>query len=163
MKPLYEIAEELQSMLASVDDGEVPLILQEQLDSMEDTLEAKLENCCKAVRNLEAEANALNEEAKHLARRAKAAKMAAERLEEYILWNLGKLGLTKADAGIFHVRVQSNSMPTVEFTGDPSALPPKFQRVKVELDREAARQASERGEQLPSGVTVTKKTHLRIT
>ncbi len=162
MRALYVITAELASILDAVDDGEVPENLEELLEALTDDMDDKLTNCVLALRNLDAEATTLRAEAQRIGKRASAAAKASERLERYIIENMQKVGWTKFDAGSLKARIQQNSVTSAEFSGDPAVLPAAFKRFKVELNREAAREAAKRGETLPDGVTVTKGQHLRI-
>lgn len=162
MKPLYAIADEINNLLMVGDDGELPPGVEEQLDALGKTLEDKVSACCCAVRNLEAEENALSEEAHRFALRAQHAKAGKERLKAYIKMNLEKLGLQKLDAGLFKVRIQVNGVPSVHFDGDVTKLPVDFQRVEYSVNARAIVDAWKDGQMLPEGATVLKGTHLRI-
>lgn len=159
---LYKIADELAQLLILTDDGELAPGTEEKLDALSADLERKIEGCCCAVRNLEAEETALKEEASRFAKRAQVAGNARDRLKKYMKDSLEKVQIPKMDAGLFKVRIQANSVPSVSFDGDAEKLPEQFRAVTYSIDRKAVVEAWKNQDELPAEVSVIKGTHLRI-
>lgn len=116
---LYQLtgaAQELQSLLEA---GEIDQKL------FEDTLEGlgyddKIENICKVIRNLEAQANAFKEEKNRLAEREKIANNGVKRLKESLLCSMQTLNKKKVDAGVFTItRQASKSVKIIDETWIP--------------------------------------------
>lgn len=162
MRPLYQISNDILHCLSADDTGELPAGMEGRLDELEMDLAQKLEGCCAAVRNLEAEEKALRVEAGRFAERAQVAANAVQRLKDYMRGNLERLNLSSVDAGLFKVRLQKNSQPSVKFDGDPLKLPPVFQKVTVELAKAIVLACADQNMPIPEGVTVTRGNHLRI-
>lgn len=162
MKPLYEIASDILALLDTTDDGELAPGVEQRLDALQMAFDAKVEACCKIVRDYEAEETAMKAEAARFAKRAQSAANGKERLKAYVKNHLDALGIAKMDAGIFKVRCQANSVPSVRCSVDPADLPTQFNRIKVELNAAALADAWKAGEELPAGVEVVKGSHLRI-
>ncbi len=162
MKPLYQIANDILLCLASDDTGELPVGMEARLDDLQTDLAAKIEGCCCAVRNLEAEHLALLAEANRFKERAQVAGRATERLRDYIRSNLERIGIDKMDAGLFKVRLQANSQPSVKFDGNPDDLDLRWVKVTTELDKAAVIAAFKDHQHLPDGVSVVRNQHLRI-
>lgn len=161
MRPLYAISNEL-ALLLNTEDGELPEGVENQIDALEIERSAKIEGCCHAIRNLEAEEAMLKIESDRFIKRAQVAANAAKRLKDYIQTNLELAGETKADAGLFKVRIQQNGQPSVVFDGDPENLPEEWQKTTVGLNNKFAVEAWKNGTPLPAGVSVVKGFHLRI-
>ena len=89
---LYEIDKAIQEIIdgMTVDEetGEV-LLDQEALEALQMQREQKLEGAALVVKNLEAEAAAIEAEEKKLAARKTAAKNRAKRIREWIAYNIG--------------------------------------------------------------------------
>ena len=133
-----------------------------QLDQLAIDRMRKIEGCCQAYLNLQAEAEMLKAERDRFAKRAQSASNAAHRLKDYLKGDLERLGETKIIAGLHTVRIQRNSQPSVKFDGDPKTLPEHLQKVTVDIDRKIAVNLHKEGIPLPEGVRVDIGSHLRI-
>ena len=104
MTSLYELTQQalyLQDLLQSGDIDE---------DTFADTLESldietKIENICKVIRNLEADAKAFKEEKDRLAAKQKVAENGVKRLKESLLMHLQVTEQKKVQSGLFKVSV----------------------------------------------------------
>jgi hypothetical protein len=162
---LYRLTDEyrrLGDLLAmSADTGEIPTELEAQLSAIEGELTHKANSICSLYRELLAEGDVAKAEAERLGMRAMARRNAAERLKQYLWGELSKLGMQKLKTDLFTMWEQS-STPSIKFDGDATRLPVQFQRVTVELDRQAAMTAYKDLTPLPPGVTVEIGRHFRI-
>jgi hypothetical protein len=166
MSTLYQLTDKFtalkDSLIVAAEDGELSPMMEASLDALNVAIDLKLENCCRAVRNLEADAAALRAEAARFAQRAQHAENAVKRLKAYMQLNLEKLGQTRMDAGLFRVRIQANSQPTVTYDGDPEQLPFELRKVAYSVDAKAVVEAWKAEKPLPDGVSVVRNSHLRI-
>lgn len=104
MASLYELTNDALALQEMLESGEID----EQ--TFNDTIEAldvdtKIENICKMIRNLEADATAYKAEKDRLAAKEKSANNAVDRLKENLLNHLLTLDKKKANAGTFTVSV----------------------------------------------------------
>ena len=122
MASLYELtgsAFELQMLLESGDIDE---------DTYKDTIESldietKIENICRVIRNLTAEAEAYKAEKDRLAERQKTAENGIKRLKDSLLHYMLTTEQTKVKQGVFSVRI--NRTASVNIT-DPLVIPPDY-------------------------------------
>ncbi len=154
---LYEIHDAIKALVD--EDGEIDPA---RLDRFELALQVKAEAIAKVIRNLEASEEAKREEAKRLTTSAVGDKARADWLKSYLKGTLESLALVSLDAGLFKVRIQKNSAPSVTYDGAPESLPERFQMPKIEVRKAALVDAWKRGEELPPRVKVEQGTHLRI-
>nr|DAT07443.1 MAG TPA: resistance protein [Caudoviricetes sp.] len=154
---LYELSlafQEVQNM--DLD----PEVMKDTLDSIKDTLENKLENTVKVIRNKEARATALKTEED----RFKAARQAEENgvkwLKTYVEDCLKLIGKTKYEAGMFKLSIQKNPL-SVNIT-DENILPEDYlipQPPKV--DKASLKEALKNGIEVP-GAELKQTEGLRI-
>lgn len=122
MASLYELTQQallVQEMLLSGDIDEDTF--RDTVDSLD--INTKVENICKVIRNLEADAKMFKEEKDRLAARQKAAENGAKRLKELLLYHLNSTNKTKVDAGVF--KVSKRSVQSVVIT-DTGSIPLDF-------------------------------------
>lgn len=140
---LYELsiqAKELEEHLSNheMDDEDRWQLINDTLESMNGiSLEKKIENVIRAIKNLEAEAKMFDDEAKRLAEEAKRRKNDASRLKEYMRNELLKLGRDSISAGLFKVTFR-NSREVLECDYLPEELPDwasDYVQVKHSIDR----------------------------
>jgi len=122
---LYEISDNYLSALnelAELDD--LPLeVIADTLEGLQGELEEKALNVARYVRNLEAEASAIDEAKKRMEARAKAASRQAGRLKAYLKGELERTGL-KIKAPDLALRIQNN--PPSVVVDDAGQLPEAF-------------------------------------
>jgi hypothetical protein len=160
---LYELPAFFRFLDDAIDDagGEITPEIQEQIDALESNLEDKADAICALVRSAEAEDVAVQAEIDRLMARRNAARSRSHNLKRYMLACLEQIGRDRVDGPRFKVRVQRNSTPSIEWTGEPDAIPDGFRRVVVEVDGKAAREAFKAGT-LPVGFSASVGRHLRI-
>jgi hypothetical protein len=148
MASLYEIAglyRQILEMEPETDDEFGAMMT--ALDEVQGELTEKADNIVRYIRNLSAEAEALKTEEAALYKKRKAAENKAERLKAYLAAQMTLCGLKELKAGLFKLRFQPTA-PAISIV-DESAVPEKFHRVKVEIDRLAIRDALKAGEEGP--------------
>jgi len=148
MASLYEIAGMYRQVLEMEPESEDEFgAMMNALDELQGELTEKADNIVKYIRNLSAEADALKAEEAALFKKRKAAENKAERLKAYISAQMTLCGLRELRAGLFKLRFQQTP-PAISII-DESAVPEKFHRVKVEIDKLAIRDALKAGEEVP--------------
>lgn len=122
MATLYELtktAYELQTMLETGDIDEE--VFRDTLEGMSG--DEKIENVCKVIRNLEAQAAAFKAEKDRMADRQKTAENGVKRLKQSLLDYLVAANIKKRSAGLFTVSVGTSK--AVNITNE-AALPDRY-------------------------------------
>jgi len=145
---LYEIAAQYREVLEMEPANEDELAAQmAALNDIEGELTEKADNIVRFLRNISAEADALKAEESRLYERRRALENKYERLKAYLAAQMTLCGLKELKAGLFKLRFQPTA-PAISIV-DESAVPEKFHRVKIEIDRLAIRDALKAGEEVP--------------
>jgi len=148
MASLYEIAGMYRQVLEMEPESEDEFgAMMTALDELQGELTEKADNIVKYIRNLSAEADALKAEEAALYKKRRAVENKAERLKAYLAAQMTLCGLRELKAGLFKLRFQPTT-PAISIV-DESAVPEKFHRVKVEIDKLAIRDALKNGEEVP--------------
>jgi hypothetical protein len=147
---LYAINEQIQNILESCYDPDPGEIYDEELmvqyDSLRLQKEEKAENVACFIKNLEAEATAIKEEAKKLASRAKVAENKAAHLKGYLQFCLQGEKLSTPRAAVSY---RKSKMVDVEEDAW-QFLPEQYLRIKQpEPDKKAIGEALKAGQTLP--------------
>ena len=82
--------------------------LYDTLDSVDGELEDKLANCGSYIKQLCAEAGALDDEIKSLRQRSEAKKREIERMKQYIISCMDAVGFTKVDEPLAKLSIRNN-------------------------------------------------------
>jgi chaperonin cofactor prefoldin len=145
---LYEITGDilaLQEMLeAELDD---PQMLQDTLEGVQGEYEFKLESYCKVIKNLEADAEALKNEAKRLTDRRKVLENNIDRLKKAMFESMKATNTPKVKGQLFTVAIQKNGgkLPIIVDV-DVTELPDELVKVVESPDLEAIGKLLEKGE-----------------
>lgn len=160
---LYRIGNALTEILASIpEDGEISPEQLQAISAMEGQFADKAQDVACVIQHAKAYAEAAAAQAKRLTELARVKTNLAERLSDYLQNQMELTGQLKVETPLFKMWIQRNGAPSVNYDGDPAALPPGMQRVKVEVDKKAIADAAKAGGTLPDGVTVVYNNHLRI-
>lgn len=135
---LYEIKDIIEHGIEVDEEGRVvnpntgEVLDKDVFDHLGVEFNEGIENLCCWVKNLRAEAKAINEEKKNLEARAKSREKKAESLQKYInfLLNGRDFSTPKVQIGYRH-------STSCEVLVDAESLPKEFQRVKIEPNKEA--------------------------
>ena len=133
MKPtlkLYEIADTYLAALDNLADVEdlPPEAIADTLEALQGEFEDKALNVARYVRNLEAEASAIEEAKRRMDTRAKAAARQAAGLKGYLLRELERTGL-KIKAPDLALRLQAN--PPSVVVDDEASIPEAFKQTET--------------------------------
>lgn len=162
---LYQFGGEFEALeeLLIESFGELTPEIEALMGDLNSDLDRKIDGYCGLIQNFSRTADAAKAEVKRLTELAKAREAAATRLKERLKFGLDALEIAKRETGTFSVRIQANP-PSVSVAPDVdlAALPPSFVRTKLELDSAAVKEAAKRGDTLPTGLSITVGSHIRI-
>lgn len=146
MTALYQIANDFAKLS---DSGMEPEMIADTLDGIEWELEAKVEQILAVCKNESAYAEALKEESKRLAERAKAAENRVASMKEYVATSLETAGKKSLKAGIHQVTVRA-PVESVEIT-DEGSLPHEYVEyvTTVKADKLAIKHQLKAGNAIP--------------
>jgi len=126
---LYKITESMKEVQAMIDDG-VPL------DQLEDTMQLieldfkeKAESILYVLANIRSEMEACKAEETRLADRRKAKEKQAEKLKEYLLYNMQELKSGKIDNGVMSANIRKGA-PVLVITNE-DAIPNEYKKIAV--------------------------------
>lgn len=154
---LYELTQNYLQVLEMAENGED---LADTLEALEDAIEVKAENTAKVIKQLEANAEMLANEARRLSERKSAIENNVRNLKSYLQDQLDKCGKTKIKGEIFTVALQNNpqSVDIINESLIPSAY---FIQQEPKLDRKELLTHLKAGEEI-AGVTIKQTKSLRI-
>ncbi len=159
---LYQYAPAFASFADLTEDGELSPEVLAQLDSLELSLQEKVDNICRLIRHLEGQVLVRETESERMMQAAARDERQIKSLKQYLQFQLELLERPNMKTELFSVRVQANSQPSVKFDGEIDDLPEHFKRTKVEANNAAVIKAWRDGQPLPDGFTVETGRHLRI-
>ena len=158
MASLYELTSDALALQEMLESGEIDeQIFNDTLASLE--IDTKIENICKMIKNLEADATAYKAEKDRLAAKEKAANNAVDRLKESLLTHLLTLDKKKVGAGTFTVSVSKSKSLNVLYE---DMLPEQFfipQPPKI--DKAGITKAIKAGENI-AGAELVEKPYVTI-
>ena len=113
------------------------------------------------IKNSLSTGEACKTEAKAFDVRGSALLNLAKRLKERLLFDLQQHEQETVPAGIFKIARQSNSQPSLILDIDAEDLPSDYQKLTIEVDTDALKQALKAGEKI-DGAKLEKGEHVRI-
>ena len=127
MSTLYELTGKYVTLMDMLDDPEVdPITLMDTLHAVEGELDEKAENYGRIIRNLEAEAKALKEEADRLSRRKKTIDNNIDSLKKRLQLSMELTGKDSIDTPLFKFRIQKNAPSVVVDLDDLQDMPMEY-------------------------------------
>lgn len=132
------------------------------LESLEGALEQKALGIVYVLRNMGTDADALEEEAKRLASKAKAIRAREERLRAYVLGAMQYNGVTEIKGPTVTLRVQQN--PESVTVDDEANIPAQFIRARTAytIDKAAILKAYRESGEIVPGTRVERGVRLAI-
>ena len=164
---LFQLNDDIAALVDEIIDaeleGDTELVdaLLGELASLYDAREAKHEAYVHVIKNAEATAEACYKEANAFYTRNKALKNLAVRLKDILMGDLKEHDAKSTTAGKFKIARQRNSQPSVIMSIEAEALPTEFQRITIEADKDALKDALNTGEEI-DGVALETGEHIRI-
>ena len=154
---LYEINEALEHALEAAFDPETGEILDEdalaQVETLELAREDKLEGIACWIKDLRADAEAIKTEKNNLAKRERAANNKADRLTEYLKWQLAGEKLKTARASVSYRRSEAVELAD---NFEPMNLPNDCWAVEYKVNKTAIKEHLKAGEALEGAELVTR-------
>ena len=162
---LYDISENYQEIFFSCLDDDADLDqLEQRLQALEGALEDKVANGIAIIQELKFRADNMDAESKRLAANKKALENKISWLKNYYLDHLNLMGKSKVltNRGTMSV-VKSGGKRPVKID-DEDLIPAKFKLIiqHVEIDKDALRQAMERGESVSGAHLEERGKYLKI-
>lgn len=157
--------EQLQSALLSAETEEEQAALMAEYFQSEQDLKKKVESYVNLISELEARAEFRKQESRRLAELAATDSNLAKRLKNRLLWYLQAQGLTKLQTPRYNLSLTraSGKVPLIINEDFPVVeLPEEFQKVSIDFDKEAIRQALEEGKELEFAALGDRQITLRI-
>jgi hypothetical protein len=131
-----------------------------ELDSERD---AKIDDYCAMIRELEGRAQLRTQEARRLMAHAQVDERTVDRLRARLYAFCKEQGLTRLVTRRFHLGIVSNGgLCPLGHTQPPEAIPPAFQKVSVDYDNVAIRKALDAGEALTFALYLPRGERLSI-
>lgn len=113
MARLYELAQNYTAFFDAWENGDIPEeAVTDTLEAMEGEIDEKCDNTACYIKDLIAQAANIKEEIKTLTARAKALENRAERLKDYMVYAMDRIGASKIETARNVIKV-SVSHPTV--------------------------------------------------
>lgn len=163
MASLYDLTagwQWFQTRLETCDDAELEEVY-EQLDQLQLSIDEKITNITRMVRNVSADAEALKAEEKRLAERRKACENTVKRLREYLYDSMKGLGLKKFKTSIGTWSIATNPISVTVL--DVDKVPAKYHIPQPDtIDKAAIRRDHEATGEIVDGVDITQGEGLRF-
>lgn len=130
---LYELTENYVDILDLIErDGEKEVLI-DTLDMLKDSIDDKVENIAKIIKETESNIDKVDQEIKRLQNKKKTLKNNNDSLKEYLLEQLEKSDIKKINTNLFSVSVRNNPVKIV--VTDESKLPDEFFIIKKTVDK----------------------------
>ena len=163
MTTLYEMSADFRALADKLADSDLDQqTIADTLDGAGGDLEEKIINTAKYYRNIDADADKIEEAAKQMLARAKTLRTHAGNIKQYLQSNLERAGLQKVNSPWFVVSIAQN--PESVTVDDEEAIPRDYFKeipVSFVLDKVLLKQALKDGYTVP-GARLTRGTSLRI-
>ena len=161
---LYELNQNFQNLvevMENTEDENIKLLIQDSIDQLQLQTSEKIENIIKYIKNLEAEATALENEAKRLQERKTKTLKKVDNLKGYLKDFTSSLEGRKYNAGIFKLSVRKNA-PSLEITSLED-IPVEYIEYTeaVKVDKQRIKEAIKNGEKV-SGVQLIESESILI-
>ena len=122
---LYELTADFKALESAVESGDITAeLVADTLEGIELGIEKKVEACLMVQRQCLAEADAYKAEAERLIKLSHDAQNSADRLIEYVRFNMLAIGRDKLDAGLFKLTLKKAAKKLGDI--DESKVPEKY-------------------------------------
>lgn len=163
MTALFELAAEFRALADKLNDSDLDAqTIADTLDGAGGDLEEKIINTAKYYRNVEADADKIEEAAKQMMARAKTLRTHSGNIKQYLQANMERAGLQKVSSPWFVISIAQN--PEAVTVDDESAIPRDYFKeipATFQLDKALVKQAIKDGFNVP-GAHLSRGTSLRI-
>ena len=163
MAALFELAAEYRAISDKLHDLDMDeQTISDTLESIGGDLQEKSVNVAKYFRNMEADADKIEEAAKAMMERAKAIRKRSASLKKYLHDNMERAGITKIESPWFVISIKTN--PASVKIDAESLIPDDYMReipARFEPDKKMIKSAMDEGYQVP-GCYIERGTRLEI-
>ena len=163
MTALFELASQYRAMSDKLRDMDLPEeVIADTLESEGGDLQEKSINIAKFFRNVESDADQIEEAAKAMLARAKALRGRAASLKNYLHTNMEKAGISKIECPFFVIAIKQNPESVVIDNG--FEVPDDFLRIipeHHEPDKQRIKLAIKSGDTVP-GCHLERTTRIEI-
>lgn len=147
MASLYDIEGRALELMSMADDEDIDeQVYKDTLESIEGEYDVKIETYCKIIKNLEGDMNAVGDEIKRLQGKKKHIENNIKRMKQTIFESLKLMNKKSAGGDVLKASIRKNGgvLPLV-LDVEEDAIPFEFQKVTVEPNNEAIRDALDNG------------------
>ena len=163
MQPLFQLAAEYRAVSDKLHDLDMDeQTIADTLEGISGDLQEKSVNVAKYFRNMEADADKIEEAAKAMMDRARAIRKRSASLKQYLHTNMERAGITKIESPWFVLSIKTN--PASVKIDDESLIPDDYMReipAKFEADKKLIKSAMDEGYIVP-GCHIERATRLEI-
>jgi predicted nuclease with TOPRIM domain len=147
MAKLYEIVAELQEFLELNEGLEDEQAYKDTLESLQGELDDKVAQWGRCIRNIEAERDAIKEEASRLTSRAQSLDKRVTHMKETLLMYMKAAGVTEAGDTIIKAKIRTASTAPLIVDIPPEEVPEEYRKTIIEVDKPAIKDAIKHGKE----------------
>ena len=126
---LYELTQNYRNLEnLGEQEGLTVEMIQEALGQVEEDINTKIENTCKVIKEIEADALGIDEEIKRLIVLKKQKENTAKKLKEYVEFEMNGIGLNKVEGKLFKISFRKSKIVRII---DETKIPKEFIKVKT--------------------------------
>lgn len=164
MASLYELTNDLIEFQEMCNDPDVDLndkAIKDTLEGLEGSYDDKVEAWVKVIKNLSGELKAVKEEADRLTKRTRTIKNNIESMKRALITSMELTG-RKTAGNVLKASVAQNGGVLPIVIDENAEIPFEFQKVTVEPNNEAIRDALDHGKELPFAHYGERGVHINI-
>ena len=167
-RSLFSISDDLEKLNELLDDcgddAEQQELINQWLELLGEERDKKLDGYCALIAEMLARAEVRKAEAKRIMELAAADETRAKLLKDRLKWFLETHNLKKVETLRYRLSLTKNSTRplVVDPEINPTQLPEQYQKVSVEVNTTAIREALKQGEELPFARLGDAGYHIRI-
>lgn len=162
MAKLYELVADLQAFIEENEGLEDEQIYKDTLEGLQGEIDDKVEQWNRAIKNQEAERDALKSEYQRLYERYKSQDAQVSRMKETLLMYLQTMGRKEGGKVLMAKIVKNGGAQPLEILCQPEELPKAFRKVKIEADNAAIRDALASGKKLKFARLLERGEHIKV-
>lgn len=167
-KSLFGIVDDFDALFDLLDDPDISeaekaVAKDEFFKEIADNLANKADGYAAVIKQAKADEDALKAEEKRLAAKRLAAENKQARMKDAIMYALARINQTKFRTQLNTFAIQKNGgKQPLDIYVEPEKLPDKFQKVRIEANSDAIREALAAGEKVEGCVLQERGEHLRL-
>lgn len=126
---LYELTQNYRNLEnLGEQEGLTVEMIKEALGQVEEDINTKIENTCKVMKEIEADALGIDDEIKRLTVLKKQKENTAKKLKEYIEFEMNGIGLNKVEGKLFKISFRKSKAVKIL---DETKIPKEFIKIKT--------------------------------